>query len=398
MSTSNIVETLGFPRQETVRRPAPITRPTPLPKRPKGRWFIGMLLVALCGIIAYSVWSSFFRYQAYGTVTGHLIQVSPTWEGDLRYLQAREGDVVRQGQLLFSVDNIELRQRHAQLGDEIRVAQANLDAESAKLKWQSAFGLDQSRGAMTTYYQAWGNLLREQARLDELRTDLRRAEILWPSRAISQAELQQYQYATQGQTELVAKLKVALDELKPRAEQVDSLLKSDSKLSTGLEQTGYEQLKPQLRKIEALEAERGRIQERLDLGLVRAPANGLVVKVFRFTGERCKSGEPVVSLLEEGTLQVVLYMPQKASTVVAPGDEMKLVLEPYPEPLTCHVQRLGEQFEPAPEQIKRHYYEGERLLPIYLQPSSEVTRWMALRTGGVVKLPYLRPSVLGGGQ
>lgn len=393
MATMNPVKPLGFPLAALPNHSESVMRPTPLPKRPKGRWFIGIILVALCGIIAYTVWGSFFRYQAYGTVTGHLIQVSPAWEGDLRYLLVRESDSVRQGRVLFSVDNIELRQRHAQLGDELRIGQSTLEAESAKLKWQSAFGLDQGRGAMTNYLQAWGNLLREQARLDELRIQVRRAEVLWTSRAISQQELEQYTYATQGQTDLVAKLKVALTELKERADQADAILKKESKLSVGLNQTGFEQLKPYFSKIEALDAERGRIQERLDQGQVRAPANGLVIKILRFSGERCKSGEPIVLLLEEGSLQVVLYMPQDASTLLAPDYEVHLTLEPYPDTLRCRVQRLGDQFEPAPEHLKRHYREGQRLLPVYLEPSAEVTRWMALRIGGVVKLPYLHPRI-----
>lgn len=383
-------QALGFPRADLSPFPPAISQPTPLPKRPKGRWFIGIILIALCGVVAYTVWGSFFRYQAYGTVTGHLVQVSPAWEGELRYLQVREGDRVQQGQLLFSVDNIELRQRHAQLGDELRMAQAALEGETARLKWQSAFGIDQGNGAMTNYYQAWGNLLRDQAKLDDLRIQLRRGEILWESRAIAKQELDQLRYATEGQSKLVAKLKESLAELKERATQADALLKKNAKLNAGLQETGYEQLKPQLSKIEALQAERSRIQERLDKGQVRTPASGLVVKVLHFPGERCKAGEPIVSMLEEGSLEVVLYMPQDSSGVLAAGEEVKVSLDPYPEPLTCRVLRLGDQFEPAPEHIKRHYREGQRLLPVYLQPSSEASRWMALRVGGVVKLPYFR--------
>ncbi|MFN4259731.1 MAG: HlyD family secretion protein [Gemmataceae bacterium] len=390
----NAAQPLGFPPAEMSPPVEPMARPTPLPKRPKGRWFVGIILLGVCGVVAYSVWSAYFRYQAYGTITGHLIQVSAPWDGDLRYLAVREGDMVRQEQLLFVVDNIELRHRHAQLNNDLRVAQANLEAETAKLKWQSAFGLDQTQGTMTTYFQAWGNLLREQARLDELRTELRRSEILWATRSISQQELQQYQFAVQGHEHLVAKLRESLVELKERAEQAEELLKEKNKLSTGLEQTGYQQLLPFFSRIEALEAERARIQELLDQGQVRAPTNGLVVKTQHFVGERCQKGEPILTLLEEGSLEVVLYLPQDASTLLAPGDEVELVLEPYPEPLSCRVKKLGDQFEPAPEHLKRHYREGQRLLPVKLEPSREVKQWMALRVGGVVKLPYFRPDII----
>jgi HlyD family secretion protein len=364
-----------------------------LPKRPKGRWFVVVLLVSICAYAFYTVWTSFFRYQAHGTIEGHLIQVSPPWDGALQYLQVHEGDTVRQGQLLFAVDSIELRHRHAQLQGELRVAQASLAAESAKLKWQSAFNLDQGRGAKAAYYETWGNLLREEAVLDELRTQLRRAERLRPSRAISDQEWDQLRSSIRGQLGKLDKLKEVLAEHKQRAEQADALLKKGPDPSTGLEDTGLDQLRPFAARIEALQGEVSRVQDRLDAGQVRAPANGLVVKVLRFAGERCKQGEPIVSLLEEGSLRVVLYMPQRSSTLLAPGYEVKLTLDPYPQPLPCHVQRLGDQFEPAPEHIKRHYREGQRLLPVHLQPSKEATQWMALRVGGVVKLSYLRPQI-----
>ncbi len=137
-----------------------------------------------------------------------------------------------------------------------------------------------------------------------------------------------------------------------------------------------------------MQAERGRLQQRLDQGQVRAPANGLVVKIHQLAGEHCKADHALVSLLEEGSLQVLLYMPQKASTLLAVGADVNLILDPYPEPLTATVVRLGDQYEPAPEHLKRHYREGQKLLTVYLQPRDEAVRWMALRVGGVVKLPY----------
>jgi multidrug resistance efflux pump len=394
MTLATPSQVIGFAQGAANGRPDAPARPTPLPKRPKGRWFVGGILLAIIGVAGYSVWNSFFRYQAYGTVTGHEIQVSPPWDGVLRFVHVHEGDTVRQGQLLLTVENVELQQRHAQLGDELRVAQANLDAECARLKWQAAFNLDQGRGAKVVYFEAWGNLLREQARLDDLRSQLRRAELLHLERAVSQGDVEQLGFAVKGQSDLVAKLKEALPELATRADQADVLLKKASKLSAGFEDNGYDQLKPFFARIESLQADRARIQERLDQGQVRAPANGLVVKVRHFTGEHCKPGEPIVSLLEEGSLEVVLYLPQDSSTILAQDAEVKLVLDPYPEPLTCRVQRLGDEFEPAPEHLKRHYREGQRLLPVHLRPGDESARWMALRLGGIVKLTYFPAKTL----
>jgi hypothetical protein len=71
--------------------------------------------------------------------------------------------------------------------------------------------------------------------------------------------------------------------------------------------------------------------------------------------------------------------------------DVSLILDPYPEPLDCKVARLGDEFEAVPENLKRYYSEGEKLLPVILYPDEECARWAALRVGGVVKLPYRWP-------
>jgi multidrug resistance efflux pump len=385
---------VGFPRYTPTPGPNPPARPTPLPKRPKGRWFVALLLLTACGTAAYQVWHSFFRFQAYGTITGRVIQLSPPWDGVVRYLHVKEGQHVRQRDLLVTVENSELRHRHAQLGDELRIAQATLEAESAKLKWQLAFNLDQGHGAWSQYYEALGQLLQEQAKYEELQSAFERVKRLQKGYTISDEEFTRLHWQLQGQGQKVAQLREAVDGLKRRAQQTEALVRKGPEAS-GLVETGADQLKPHATGIEALQAERARLQERLDQGQVRASTNGLVIKTQRFAGESCKPGEPLLSLLEEGSLQVVLYLPQNASTTLAVDRKVDLVVEPYPECLQCTVTRWRDEYEHAPEHLKRYYSEGQKLFPVILQPGEEWSRWMALRVGGVVKLPYPIP-FLGG--
>ncbi|MCI0456753.1 MAG: biotin/lipoyl-binding protein [Gemmataceae bacterium] len=388
MLTGNDSPPLGFPQQRQHRQPERVVYPTPLPKRPKGRWFVAALLIVSCGLAGYNVWQAYFRYSAYGTVSGRTLQVAPACDGTVQTLHVRSGDRVRQGQLLLTLDNVPLRHRQAQLADELRMAQANLAAEIAKLKWHSATQVvDRHHGGVAEYYEAWGQLLQEDAKLQELRLSWTRARDLFQAKAIAKAELDQSHYARLGQEQKVAKSRAAVEELKKRMEQGQELLQRPDQPVGNLVEQGQDQLRPYVLKIETLQAEMTRNQEELARCQVHAASNGLVLKVQRFAGEYCKAGEPVVSLLEEGSLEVVLYLPQKVRPVPAVGDPLDLVVDPYPEPLNCTVVRLGDQYEPAPETIKRHYAAGQNLLPVYLQPHEELTRWMALRVGGVVKLP-----------
>jgi membrane fusion protein len=385
---------LGFSRPAPAPGPGPSPAPKPLPKRPKGRWFLGLLLLTVCVLVVYFVWNSFFRYQAYGTVTGRVVKVSPPWEGVVKYLHVREGDRVVQGQLLFTLDNLDLRQRYARLTDDLLAAEASLKREAAKLKWQAALSSNQSQEAVAQYYETHASLLKEEAQLEAYRIEYERGLLLAKSNAISGKELNVLRLNCQGQERSVKQLKVALAERKKRANQTKNLINKGGSLTSGLAEAGFDQLRPELVRIETIQAEKARIKEQLDQGQVRAPANGLVIKSNRFTGEHCKPDEPLLTILEEGSVQVVLYMPQNASNMLAVGDEVTLSVSPFSHPARCKVVRLGDQYEAAPSNLERYYCANEKLLPVYLRPDSEAASWRVLRLGEVVQLPYEKPAVL----
>ena len=118
----------------TVPSPAVAVRPTPLPKRPKGRVLVSTLLICLCGGGLIAFWNALFRCEAYGSITGRIIDVSSPWHGVLQSLHVREGQAVRQGQLLATVRSHDLELQLARVGDEIQIAQATLDSQIAELR------------------------------------------------------------------------------------------------------------------------------------------------------------------------------------------------------------------------------------------------------------------------
>jgi multidrug resistance efflux pump len=350
---------------------------------------VTVLFLGACGIAGNQVWQSFFRYRAYGTVEGRLLELSPPWDGAIAFAHVREGDTVRQGQVLLTLDNPELQHQLAQVEDDLLVAKANLEAETVKLRWQLAFHLDETTGAAAASEEARGQLLAEQAQLERMAADLDRARRVHAGMpgAVEPQALDRLRYDRHGQEGKVARLRDALAERGQRAHLADTLLGGQGDLAATAAEDGRQQLQPFLARITALQRQRGRLRERLAQGRVCAPANGVVVRLCHFPGERCRPAEPVLELLEEGSLRIALYLPQDASTDFAVGADVDLVLEPYPQPLTCNVTRFGDRYEQAPESIKRHYAVGQALLPVYLRPRPEAARWTALCVGGVVKLP-----------
>jgi multidrug resistance efflux pump len=287
----------------------------------------------------------------------------------------------------LTLESAALAQKHARLADELRTVQAELEAEAVKLRWQAAFHFDHAQGAAARSLEALGQLLAEQARVDQYRGELERAERLARTRAVSEDELDRLKHQARGQALKVEQLQAALAKHKEHADLAGVLLSRSGSLADDLMNDGKGQLGPFAARIRGLLAERARVAEEMERGRVVAPCNGLVVRLHRLAGEACRAGEAVVSFLEEGSLQVVLYMPQKRGDALAVGDAVRVAVEPYAGTLEGTVGRVGDRFEPAPESIRRHYYAGERLLPVVVRPAPEAARWMALRVDSVVKLP-----------
>jgi multidrug resistance efflux pump len=340
--------------------PGGAPRTTPLPKRPKGRLLVGAVLVSLIAVPVYLTWDGFFRYRAYGTIQGRVVRVAPPWQGTVRQWQVRDGEEVRQGQPLVLLANAEIEQRLARAQDELRLAQAALEAQAAQLTLERR-ALDRTaQRAQAEYYEQLGALRYDQARLSELTANRQRSEVLLAQGAISKAQWEAAQFAEQGQRDKVAQSETAVNELRKRAEAHDAPLADRSA-----------RLRPQTAQIEALQAELLRLRAELERGQVLAPVAGRVIRRHIFTGELAHPNEPVVEVLEAGSLEAVLYLSQSQAHELETGQCVVLQVAPRRESLTFELVRVGAQLEPPPPSLARYYRAAERLLPVHYRPLAE---------------------------
>lgn len=368
---------IGVAPQSTAPLPQiPVSAPPKPSKRSRGRIVVSAGLVALCAYAAYLTWTSFFRYAAYGEVSGRVIEISAPWEGAVHAWQVQEGESVRQGDTLVTLDSLDLRQSLAKWGDELRLAQAELQAEVSRLRWRSNALADRGYDAGADYYEAWGNLLKEQAKLTELELEFERAAKLQGGTGITQAAFEQAELERDGQRAKVTRLTQAVAERKARVD-IARVAEDDA-----------DQLRPHEARIAAAQAEIARVEEKLATGRIRSPVDGLVVSRRTFAGEHAKAGETLVTVLERGSLEIVFYLRQSDAGRLSPGDTVQFEIEPYAEKTPGVVSRFEDELRPAPVCVKTRYRADERLLPVRVRPRDDSGRWLALRLGGVAKLPY----------
>lgn len=354
----------------------PSPRPAPqVSARPKGRLVVAAILLACVSSLGYSLWSTFLRNAAYGEVVGQVTEISTPWSGTLNAVYVRAGDSLRQGDVLAVVEDFELQAELDRLGDALRTAQAELDAQVALIALAAQDRGNAAEEIRAHYYDLRGVLLAERARYEELTSKLQRREELAGRKAYSSEEIESLRFVKSGLAAKIENLEQAVTALETRLE---SLPTDDGRTA---------QLKPQLAKIESTQAEMQRLREKQHRGTVRAPMNGKVVAVHGHVGERTTSAQPLLEFLPDDTVEMVLYVKQHEVTNYQVGQQAEVIVEPATEPIVCEITRIGHRYEQPKSYVVGRYRPDEKLLPVYLTPTRAASSATSLRIGSTVRLP-----------
>jgi multidrug resistance efflux pump len=357
----------------------PTTATPPLPKRPKGRAVISLLMLSVFAAFAFVIYESFVHYAAYGEVVGRKIQVAAPWDGVVSALHVRVGDEVRQGDVLLNVESIAMRHRMEEIEDSLNLERARLSSEVARLKWEAERVKDTAELVKADYYEKWSELLWEESVLTDITHQLNRAVKLQREGAVAQEHLDSLKYRVAGKEKRIAQLTEAVDRLKRRME-------NDLPIDPALD----DQIKPSLVRIENLQGELSRVRQLLNRGVVTCPTNGLVTRINKFAGEHAGPAESIIELLVDGSKEIVIYVPQASSNQWSVGDPLEVSIEPENRSVPCEVVQVAPEMRPAPRSIMRHYAADESLLPMIVRPI-DTSKASQLVLGSKVRLPRRGP-------
>ncbi|TWU05131.1 multidrug resistance protein MdtN [Symmachiella macrocystis] len=365
----------AIPKQTAENSPQPQADAHPTPVRPRGRLLTGLLLLGMIGFGSWQVWSTFFRFSAYGIVDSHRVQVSAPIQGTVQSVHARLGETLRQGQLILTINNVELEHQLEQTRDELGIEQARLSAETAKMNWQMRNQQLENDEAIADYYEAWARLESEVADQKAMEKRLARAEGLHKSGVLTSDQYEELFYERQGADEKIKKRRDALQAWRTRAEGA---------VKAGM---STDHIDPILARIDSLQAQSTRIEELIRQCEVRSPVNGRLTKWDLRTGEFAKQGDALFSIVEEESEYVKLFLPQAARDRFAIGDTVNIEIRPHTETIACVVERVADEFSRAPAQIETFYAPHEQLIAIELRPVHTVFEAIGVRSGAQVRLP-----------
>ena len=377
--------------EPTAKHQARSQNAPPMPNRPKGRGFLLFLFFSMFAGAGYLAVSNFLRVESYGIVDGDLISVAAPWEGTVGRWMVREGDDVKQGQILVEINNLQTESQIDALGDQLKLAQAELEAEMSKIRfnYREHDELNQVREQklQSELIRIQGELASEKVKLRSFEREYVRTKHLARRGSKSAESYEKMLFEFVGQRKKVSALEDEITLIKTQKQNTSS----DNKDVLG---NGSNQLKPILARIDMTKAEIVRLREKIELGQLTAPCDGRITQRYCLPGEPTLASVPVVEILKNNSVEAVLFVPQKHTGSYQPGDKVSLTLDPYPEPMVCVVDRLGESYEPAPKNIARFYSHQQYLLPVYLKPNSASQQWMALRLNGTIRREFDLPNGL----
>lgn len=234
--------------------------------------------------------------EASGTVEATQSDLGFQSPGRIVAVTVREGDPVRQGELLARLDTAELVARKAAAESQLASASAVLSELEAGSRPEE---IAQSRAAESAAAQ----------KLDEAQRDLARAQKLYAGGAVSREALDQ---ATT--TERVAS--ATLDQAR---EQLRQLIAGPRRQRIEAQQASVKTAKAQVEQVEAL----------LQNAIVRAPYNGTVTIRHREDGEIVQAGMPVLTIMNPSDRWVRIYIPENRIGEVSIGQPARITSDSF---------------------------------------------------------------------
>lgn len=277
--------------------------------------FAGIAGVLLIVGIVYFVLGANYESTDNAQLDADIVPIKSSVAGYVKTINFEDNQTVKKGQLLFTIDDTDLKTRVAQAEAALENAKANLISvrSSAKATSQNA------DAAVLTTNSSEQNISAAKARLTRAQEDFKRIKNMLEAKAATQS---QYDGA-----------KAELDIAQAQYDGTISQYKSSSASSLGVRSQAEAQ-RAMISLAEALvkqrETELILAQTQLDYATVEAPCDGIVSRRAVEVGQYITIGQPLCSVIDNTNLWITANFKETQVEKVKPGQDVKIKIDAYP--------------------------------------------------------------------
>jgi HlyD family secretion protein len=319
------------------------------------RWLpgVGLALAALVlAVVLAPAVISWFRPAApsgllfaSGRIEGRITTLTPKSSAIVVKLHVDEGQRVRAGELLATLDDAAQRQR-------VTAAQENLSALVQRLRSADTQLAMTDRQVTLQIEQARAALREAEARRDRARAshvqatrDAERAAALVAKELIAPQEAEHARLSAELEAQAVREAEESVIRTRKQLEQ--ALLGTEQVAAMRADRAALER---QRRQAEAQLAEQRSLI--VDFSVL-SPIDGRVLTRSVELGERVEVGMPLFTLVDLDRLYVKIYVPEPSIGKVALGQEARVYVDAYPaRAFAARVSRVSQEAEFTPKNVE----------------------------------------------
>ena len=309
-------------------------------KKKIGFFILIILALFFLGWFIYFLWHR-YHYAVTDAVfvqADNLIYVSfPKVNGKLKKLYKNEGDLVKKGEILAELENVDYALKVAQLEKalkEIENQQKALKFNIKKLEKEISLKVAQltkqkERLKEQEKAQVY-NIKKLTVRLAQVKRDKKRYEKLYKDGLISAHDLEEIQTQEKELENQISATKAQLLAIKKQQEEVDKNINLVlNEKNTVLAYKSF---------LTSLEAKKKNIEKQKEEAKVYytytklySPVDGIIAKKFHSEGDVLNPGEPVYAIVDPNSFYILVLLEETKLRGVKKGCPAKIKLDAYPD-------------------------------------------------------------------
>ncbi|MGC9109319.1 MAG: HlyD family secretion protein [Caldimicrobium sp.] len=308
-------------------------------KKRIGVYLLVVLIFIFLSLFGYFIWKRyhFAVTDAVFVQADRIVYVSfPKINGKLVKLYKKEGDQVKEGELIAEIEPFDYEKKVLQLEEavkEISSQRASLLDSKIKLEKEISLKVDQIEKQLESLQAKKKAQLERiealKARLNFVRKDRLRLENLYKEGLISEQSLEAKETE---EKELAHQLSAEREVLNSIEREIKALEKSRSIVEN--EKFAVKSLASQIKALE--HKEKGLLNQREEAELyysytkLKSPISGLIAKKFHSEGDVITPGEPIYALVDPQTFYILVLLEETKLKGIKKGAYTKITLDAYP--------------------------------------------------------------------
>ncbi|PSM53042.1 multidrug resistance efflux protein, EmrA family [Campylobacter blaseri] len=283
--------------------------------------FLIVLIIGFCGYELYKFQISKDKNELvfYGNIDIETSNLSFRFLGQIVDIKIDEGDKVKKGEELASLDNSYLLNKLDELNSQIALNEIKLE------KLQKGFRVEEIK-------KAKANLDIANAKLVEAKSSFNRQEKLLKSKATSQ--------------DTYTKVKANFEMAKANANLASA---NYQMLKNGYEK---EDIKTQIELINSLKINADKIKLDIQNHTLKSPIDGVVLTKYKEIGEVANPSEPVVEIAKSDDFWVRAYIDEPLLGEIKLGDKMEIFTDLRDKPYNGHISFISSVSEFTPKNVQ----------------------------------------------